>query len=358
MLRYLKSSWTAAGIVVVVLTLWMLSGLMGSQADKADEPLSESDNVPMLVEVTLTNPSMMSRTIELRGQLDPIRQLHIKAQTSGSVDNVIARKGLRVDAGETLISLDQEGRGNALAEARAAVKSARSEREAAQTLQRQRLQSQLQLEQSEAALEAALARMASVELDIDYTLIKAPFAGVVNNVSVELGTLVERGDVIAHIVDDSAFKVSARVAQRALSQLSVDAPVTVTLISGQTLQGTLDWIGAIADPQTRTFAVEASVKGQDGTAAAGLSAALSIPVEQVQATFISPSTLSLDEDGSLGVKALNDQDQVVFLPIALVSTTLDGAWVSGIPAQTRVITLGQGFVNTGEPVRAQIAGAI
>ena len=90
--------------------------------------------------------------------------------------------------------------------------------------------------------------------------------------------------------------------------------------------------------------------------AAGVSATLSIPVEEVEATFITPSALSLGDNGTLGVKVLDDNDRVLFTPIELVSTTLDGAWVTGIPNQSRVVTLGQGFVNVGEKVRAQLAG--
>ena len=75
-----------------------------------------------------------------------------------------------------------------------------------------------------------------------------------------------------------------------------------------------------------------------------------IPVEQVNATFVSPSAMSLGEDGELGVKAVDENDKVIFLPIKLVSTSIDGAWVSGIPADTSVITMGQGFVNVGELV--------
>ena len=101
--------------------------------------------------------------------------------------------------------------------------------------------------------------------------------------------------------------------------------------------------------------MEARVDNQSSVTAGGVSASLSIPVEQVEATFISPSALSLGDDGSLGVKAVDEADTVVFLPIKLISTSIDGAWVTGIPDNTRVITLGQGFVNVGETVAVQQA---
>lgn len=353
----MKTSWKAAGLVVVLLSLWMLSGLFSGDDASSKDNARTADEPAMAVEVTLTQSSPMSRQLTLQGHLDPIRQVIIKAQTSGQVNDILIPKGARVSDQQPLVKLDEGGRGNSLAEAQAAVTTARSEQQAAQSLQRQRLQSQMQLEQANAALESARAMLANIELDIDYTTIKAPFAGIINDLPVERGALIERGDAIAELVDDSAYKVSARVAQQGLSQLTPGQPITVELITGETLQGALSFIGSVADPQTRSFAVEALIQNDSDTIAAGVSATLSIPVQEVLATFITPSALSLGNDGELGVKALDENDRVIFLPIKLISSTLDGAWVTGIPDDTRLITLGQGFVNTGEQVQARMAEA-
>lgn len=352
-----NSSWKVAGIVVIVLSVWMLSGLFSNDDAANVDGQETSDNTLMSVEVSIAQPSLMARELTLQGQLDPIRHVLVKAQTHGEVQDIIIRKGARVNQNDALVKLDEGGRRSSLAEASAAVKTAQSEQRAAQSLQAQRLQSQMQLEQADAVLEAALARLAIVELDIKNTTITAPFAGVINKLPVELGALIERGDEIAELVDDSAFKVSAQVSQHALSQLTPGQQVTVELITGETLSGVLSYIGSVADSQTRSFAVEALVENTANTIAAGVSATLTIPVQEVQATFITPSALSLGDDGELGVKALDKDDKVIFLSIELVSTTLDGAWVTGIPEATRIITLGQGFVNTGEQVQAQIAGS-
>ena len=344
-------------MVVLLLTLWMLSGLFASDEPDNESAMDASSSSLMSVEFENVESTIMAREIELRGQIEPLRQVLVKAQTRGQVENIRIRKGQRVEPMQRLVKLDEGGRGNALAEAQAAVKTARSEQNAAQSLQRQRLQSQLQLEQADAVLEAALARLASVQLDIDYTTIRAPFGGVIDALPVEIGTLVESGDVVAELIDDSAFKVTARVAQHGLAQLNVGQRVTVTLLDGQSVQGELSFIGSRADAQTRSFAVEALIKNSTNAIAAGSSASISIPVEELEATFITPSVMSLNVAGELGVKTLDDQDTVVFTPVALVSSTLDGAWVTGIDADARLITLGQGFVNEGEVVRPIAAGA-
>lgn len=349
----MKTSWLAAGAVIIALSLWMASGLFVDES--SEESTEDASNSLMRVEVTALGVETMDREISLQGQLEPAQHLFLKAQTSGSLERFLVGKGERVSVDQPILTLDLGGRQNILTEAEAQVKTARSEQEAAKTLRKQRLQSQLQLEQSEASLETALSRLSAIALDISNTTIKAPFSGVVNDLPIDIGSLVERGDVVAELIDDSSFHVSAYASQQSLSNLKVGQAVTVELITGENLDGKLTYISSIADSQTRSFKVEAQVRNTSGAIAAGVSASMYIPVEQVDATFISPSALSLGENGELGIKAVDAEDMVEFLPIKLVSTSLDGAWVSGIPGNTRVITMGQGFVNVGEVVDPVVA---
>jgi multidrug efflux system membrane fusion protein len=348
-----KTSWLAAGAVIIALSLWMASGLFFK--DSPTESIEEADASLMRVEVQALGVESMDREISLQGQLEPAQHLFLRAKTSGSLTRFLVEKGERITLGQPLLSLDVGGRKNILTEVQARVKMARSEHEAAKSLRKQRLQSQLQLEQAEASLESALARLAAVELDISNTTITAPFSGVVNDLPIDIGSLIERGDIVAELLDDRSFHVSAYASQQSLSKLKVGQSVTVELITGENLNGKLTYISSIADSQTRSFKVEARVWNTSGSIAAGVSASMYIPVEQVDATFISPSALSLGDSGELGVKAVDAEDKVKFLPIKLVSTSLDGAWVSGIPGNTRIITMGQGFVNVGEVVDPVLA---
>jgi multidrug efflux system membrane fusion protein len=307
----------------------------------------------MKVEVVDIELLPMAREIILQGQLEARRQLLVRAKTSGTVDTLEINKGERVAAGASLVTLDLNSRETSLSEAHANVKTAQSEQQAALTLRKQGLQSQVQLEQAEARLEAARAALARIELDISYTKIIAPFAGVINGLPVEVGDLIERGGIVAELVDDSSFRVTAQAAQQTIAEFGVGQKVTVRLITGQVLPGTLTFIASVADSATRSFTVEAEVANPAAAIAAGVSASLVVPVEQVEAAFITPSALALGNDGELGVKTVDTGNKVVFIPIELVSTTLDGAWVTGIADASRVITLGQGFVNVGEVVDPQ-----
>ena len=204
--------------MVVVLVLWMASGLLRSE-DVKQEDASDSDNAIMRVEVREIELSDMSREIVLQGQLEPIQHLLIRAETSGTIESLAITKGSRVATDTLLVTLDVGGRENSLKEAQATVKSAESAYQAAASLKSQGLQSKLQLEQSEAQLEAARAVLASIELDIANTQIRAPFSGIVNDLPLSKGALADHGDVIAELVDDSAFNVTAQAAQQTVEAL-------------------------------------------------------------------------------------------------------------------------------------------
>ena len=108
--------------------------------------------------------------------------------------------------------------------------------------------------------------------------------------------------------------------------------------------------GTSAASETRTFLAEIEVINEDGAIPAGISAEVVIPTGDVVAHFLSPSIVSLDTDGTLGVKTVNDKSIVEFFPITVVKAQIDGIWVTGLPEIVDVITVGQGYVNQTEIV--------
>ncbi len=355
----MKTSIIAACVLVLVLALWMASGLLtgdqNSDAEANSAAVAEgTENAAneglMKVQVSVANLESRAREIVLQGQIEPARVLAVRAETSSTIETLPIAKGQRVRANDVIATLALNGRDVDLAEADAQVVAAVSQQNAAAELRKQGLQSKVQSQQAAASLASAQAQRNRIRRDIANTQITAPFNGIVNALPVELGELVNNGDTIAQLVDDSSFKVSAQVAQQSVSELKVGQPVDVELITGQVLRGELTFVASVADSQTRSFTVEAKVRSTGEPIAAGVSASLRIPVETIDTVFLTPSALALGDAGELGVKLVDDEDTVQFIPVSLLSTTIDGAWVSGIPTGSRVITLGQAFVAVGEKV--------
>jgi len=354
----MKLSYAAAGLLILALVLWMSSvhiypndnttdGATGS----VNTDSAAGDNTALMkVQVSPARLQAMTRELTLQGQLEPDRHILIRSGTEGQVQELHVSKGTRAKSGDLLVSLALQGRKSRLVEARARVKTALSEQSAATNLRKQGLQSQLQLETAQAKLATAYANLERIKQDIADTEIRAPFDGIINALSVEIGEQVDKGATIAEIVDDKNLIASASVAQQSISLLHKGQPLTAQLLTGATLSGNISFISAVADSSTRSFRIEANIDNSSATLAAGVSATLILPIETIQALFVSPSTILLGNAGELGVKTVDANDIVSFVPIELVRSNSDGAWVTGIPEDARVITLGQGFVNAGERV--------
>ena len=121
-------------------------------------------------------------------------------------------------------------------------------------------------------------------------------------------------------------------------------------MDGREATGTLTYLSSVGDAQTHSFRVEAEVDNADGKLNAGVSIELSIATGYEAAHFVSPAVLSLDANGEVGIKSVDDDSIVSFYPIELLRTESHGIWVSGLPSKVKIITQGQGFVNAGEPV--------
>ena len=63
--------------------------------------------------------------------------------------------------------------------------------------------------------------------------------------------------------------------------------------------------------------------------------------------------LSLDDDGNLGLKIINN-GTVKFVLIEIIEDTTEGLWVTGLPLNTRIITVGQEYVIDGQQVKVEM----
>lgn len=348
----MKRSTYLAIVLLAAVAAWMSSGswVAATRTDSALTEVPVAEPSPMRVRVVDLAAEKVTREVVIQSQLEPRRQVEIRAQTDGQVAALPVEKGARVSKGDVLVELAVDDRNAQLARAEAEVQSRRLELTASEKLGRKGMQAQTQVKAAQAALAAAEAELERLRIDLGHTRIRAPFDGLVETRAVELGSLLERGDPVVELVDVSTLKAVGAVPQQSASALALGQTVQVQLLDGQTTQGRIVYLSRVAATETRSFRVEAEVPNPDGTLLSGISAELRIAVAEEPAHFLSPAVLTLDDDGQVGVKAVADDQHVVFHAISLVRSEAGGVWVSGLPAHVRVITRGQGFVTIGEAV--------
>ena len=349
-----QPAWIALAIVIL-LALWIASGMLFAD-DKVNPNHVDKHHISPLVKVTVKHftASEVNREITLYGRTEPDRVATLRAEVKGMVEEIFVREGQFVNQGQKLLKLENTDANNRLASAKAMLKQREIEVDGAKSLGKQGYQSQVNLAQATASLEAAKADVKILELAVSKALIVAPFDGVVNERFVEVGDLLRDGDDIATLVDLDPLVITANVTQTNVHGLQLEQDAAGRMVSGDILQGKVRYISSVSDSGTNTFKVEVAVPNPGHQQLAGMSTELALPLQKAWAIRITPSVMALDEQGNLGVKTVVD-GYVKFVPIDIVKSDSQGVWLSGMGQQADVIILGHGFVRDGDQVEVAFA---
>mgnify|MGYP001823879433 FL=1 len=351
--RKYKSWLTSAGIAIVI-ALWLMTGQGGEteSASVAPADATPDEDVRTSVRVRAQVAEEVTRIININGKTAPARVVEINAETAGRVVSIGIERGQRLDKGEVIVRLDERDRRARLAQAEATVKQRELEFAARESLKNESYVSEAQLQEAAAMLETAKAELARASLDISNMVIRAPFDGALQDRMVEIGDYVKIGDPIATFVDERKLIISANVSEFDAHHVVTGNPGSARLATGQLVEGRIRYVAPIADEATRTFTVELEIDNAAGDYRGGMTAELMIPAETIFAHRVSPSLLTLDDEGNLGIKTVNELGQVEFYIADIAMSSSEGVWIAGLPHSASVITVGQGFVNAGAIVNS------
>ncbi|WP_322890272.1 MULTISPECIES: efflux RND transporter periplasmic adaptor subunit [unclassified Yoonia] len=344
-----RSKWVA-GLMALALIGWMGSGAVIPSADPQDRAVADAADRAVSVAVVDSVAQDVPLVLTAEGQSIPDRAATVRAKADGQIASVAVSRGDLVSAGQEIARIDAGIAEAQLVQAQTQLAQAQRDFDNALALQDRGVATEDRVSQARAARAAAEAAVTSAQDQLDNTIVTAPFAGRLNDLTVNVGESVENGTVVAEVLDNDPLTVVVQVPQQALSRLQTGQDAQVSFITGEEKAGTVAFIGANADQQTRTFRVEIIVDNPDSVMPAGLSARVVLPTGQARGHFVSPAVLSLGTNGELGVKTVDADNRVVFSVVQIVRAQTDGIWIAGLPEEARIITVGQGFVNQGDPV--------
>ncbi|WP_322892108.1 MULTISPECIES: efflux RND transporter periplasmic adaptor subunit [unclassified Yoonia] len=328
----------------------------------------------------------------LRGQTAAAREVTVAAETSGLVISEPLPKGSFVNAGDTLCTLDPGTRAATLAEARARlseaqgrvpeaeagvieaearVREAEINLNAARALSQDGFASETRVVSAQAAMESASAgvqrartavssalagiesaqaAVASAEREISRLVITAPFEGLLETDTAEIGSLMQPGAPCATIIQLDPIRLVGFVPEADVGRVTVGALAGGRLSGWQEVAGEVTFLSRSADPVTRTFRVEVTVPNPDLAISDGLTAEIIVASDGQSAHLIAQSALTLNDEGVLGVRTVAPDMTAQFMPVTLLRDTAQGVWVAGLPDTVDIITVGQEFVVDGVPI--------
>ncbi|MFI2811352.1 efflux RND transporter periplasmic adaptor subunit [Microbulbifer sp. YPW16] len=345
----------ALGVAAAAL-LWLASGLLDS-GEQEESPAGRAgaggEMAPISVRARRLEARPYTTRVTVNAHTEANRSVRMRAELDGVVAKLPVEEGRAVEKGTVICRLEAEDRPQRLERARAALRKAELDFSGSQRLRKKGLQSETELAQQEVALANARAEYERARVEMDNLEIRAPFAGVINRRAVELGDYIRRGEECATLLDLDPILVVGEVAEGEVGSLVPGAPAVAELHRGRVAKGRLRYVSQEAHAVTRAYRIEVSVDNSDGELRAGLSGQLALPTGEVQAHLINSSLLTLDDRGELGVRHLDSENRVQFSNVQLVGDGSEGVWVTGLPRETNLITVGQEYVTAGQVVAVE-----
>ncbi|WP_394798559.1 efflux RND transporter periplasmic adaptor subunit [Chryseobacterium indologenes] len=153
----------------------------------------------------VTVPVVMDTVInkEYVAQIQSVKNIEVRAQEKGFLEKIFVDEGQYVHAGQTLFRIMPKLYQAELLKAKAEVEQASIELKNASTLAGSNIVSKNERAMAKAKLDAANAEMKLAQIHLSFTDIKAPFSGIINRLPLKLGSLVDEGDLLTSLSDNT-----------------------------------------------------------------------------------------------------------------------------------------------------------
>lgn len=350
----LNKSFLIAGGLLALIVIWFIVNNLNEGPPAVGktqaEIQSEAQTRIPAVQVKSIRAEPHETVLELYGQTESAREVQVKAQTSGLVISVPASEGRLVKRGALVCRQDVDARSAMVEQAKANLKSIENDVRGARILAEKGFQSETRVIEFEAQLDGAKASLKQAEIELDNVNIRAPFEGVWEEQMAQVGDYLSPGQACGLIVDLSPLKVIAQLTEKQVGLVKSGETASIKLATGETVIGKIDFIEAKSDTATRTFRTEILVPNEDYKLKAGVTATVRLTAGLTQAQLIPSNILTLDDAGAVGVRYVDSDNITRFAKVSVIDETPDGAWVTGLPDITRIITEGQDYVAVGQEV--------
>lgn len=304
--------------------------------------------------VSVAHTTQFSDSIEALGTIKANESVALSSSITDTVSRINFDDGDRVAAGKILVEMTNAEEHALLEEARVTAEEARRQYERVLSLEQKGTAAVSLLDQRHREWEAAKARLGAIESRLADRIIKAPFAGIVGLRHVSLGALVEPGDVITTLDDDSRMKLEFGVPSIFLGSLHAGLPVVATTpaFGGRDFRGEVTAIDSRIDPVTRSIVVRAILPNPEGILKPGL-------LMRVEVSRAVRESITIPEEALI---ALGDKQFVFVVDESAGNTVVkrevqlgarrtgEAEIVAGLKVGEKVITQGTTKVKPGDEV--------
>ena len=303
-----------------------------------------------LVSVLTLKDTIFNHYIDIQGNVNTKQNILVQPEMPGSLVELRVKTGQRVSAGQVLGRVDDGGMGQQLAQIQTQYELAKTTFDRQKRLWDQKIGSEIQFLQAQTQMTSLQKSINQIKQQLNKTLIKAPFSGVIDEIFVEKGQIVSPSPQgLMRIVNLGNMYVSTSVPETYIGKLKVGTTVDALITSiGKTYKGKVRQVGSYINPSNRSFGIEVSVPNPDNLLRPNQVAKLKIVDYSNKSAIIIPSNVIMqDAEGNKYVFVANKG--LAKKSLIKVGLSADNATevISGLVSGDKIVTEGANSISEG-----------
>ncbi len=275
------------------------------------EVLDTTKRIP-LISTFIAKEDVFNHYLELQGNVSTKDLLIIYPEYSGILTKVYVKEGQRVNKGQTLAKIDDGGLSQQLSQLQIQTDLAKTTFERQERLWNQNIGSEIQFLQAKSNYQAQQQAVNQMQIQLNKTIVKAPFSGTIDDVISEQGSVVAPGQSqLMRIVNLSNMYIETNVPESYISSITKNKKVEVYFpVLGKTVNAKVRQAGHYINPANRTFKVEIAIHNKDMSIKPNLTARLKInDYTNEKALLIPQSIISEDANGQQYIYVIKDKKE-------------------------------------------------
>ncbi len=283
--------------------------------------------------------------------LDPDKRADVLARVSGVIESIVAEEGDEVAMGEILLHIEDDEYRYRTTMARVDLEKQESRLTRAQTIFEQGLSSAEDFDAIRTDKASAEANLELAELELSYTNVRAPFAGQVVHRYVDQGQTVSNGTPLFSLADMHRLLARVFIPAKEFRSIRPDQPVRLVVSStGDRLEGRIDLVNPLVDPESGTIKVTVEVRNYPPTTRPGDFVEVSIVTDRHTDALLVPRVAVVTERGQRSVYVV-EGDTAHQRPVTVgFEDDTNAEIVAGLEPGELVVIQGQRTLREGQPV--------
>lgn len=288
--------------------LLVVAGIAACSQDK--EVSDEDDEVPAIpVEIATPERGDMQAVYSGTAPIEAFADAEVIAKVGGEVRQILVEEGDTVKAGQVLARLDGDRFRFELQQAEANLRKLQQDYQRHLDLKERSLISEGDFEKIQFEMEALEATANLARLELGYTEIRAPIAGVVSERFIKVGNTIPENTPTFHVTSLEPLISYLHVPEREYRRISPGqlATVRVDALQGMQFTGTVARISPVVDPGTGTFKITIEVSDESQRLKPGMFGRMNIVYDTRAGALQIPRSAIVEDGGDAAVFVVENE---------------------------------------------------